>query len=98
MTTGKDEKSDAARPLSHALYRDATVRSQIWRVRFAVGGYAVFGVLHLLAQVVQLPQLQGTQLKTERNGNRKDQAQRLSRKPSRFGRQHDRLGATVRLA
>jgi hypothetical protein len=48
----------ALQPLSHAMYRDATVRCQIWRVRFAVGGYAVFGVLGLLAQVVQLPQLQ----------------------------------------
>jgi hypothetical protein len=37
------------------MYRDATVRSQIWPVQFAVGGYAVFGVLHLLAQVVHLP-------------------------------------------
>ena len=36
------------------MYRDATVRSQIWPVRFAVGAYAVFGVLRLLAQVVQL--------------------------------------------
>jgi hypothetical protein len=58
MTTGKDGKSDSARPLSHAMYRDATITVSDWPVGFAVGGYAVLDVLRLLAQVVQLPQLQ----------------------------------------
>jgi hypothetical protein len=60
------------------MYRDATVAVSDWPARFAVGGYAVFGVLHLLAQVVHLPKLQGTQLKTERNGNRRPSTEVVS--------------------
>jgi hypothetical protein len=44
----------AGRPLSHAMYRDATVVVSDWPARFAVGGYAVFHLLRLLAQVVHL--------------------------------------------
>jgi hypothetical protein len=36
------------------MYRDATVAVSDWPARFAVGGYAVSGVLRLLAQVVHL--------------------------------------------
>jgi hypothetical protein len=78
MTTGKDEKSDRLRPLSHAMYRDATVAVSDWPVGFAVGGYAVLDVLRLLAQVVHIPQLQSTQLKTERNGNRRPSTEVVS--------------------
>ena len=54
MTTGKMRIRTALQPLSHAMYRDATVAVSDWPARFAVGGYAVFGVLRLLAQVVHL--------------------------------------------
>jgi hypothetical protein len=39
-----------------------------------VDDYAVLGVQLLLAQVVQIPHSQGTQLETERDGNRKRSA------------------------